>query len=226
MFNNLIESKPKKQRTTGGLVFSVVIHAILGAGAVYGTLQAKEQLEKPKAGEGRVRRDEEEGRAAAAEGGAAAAAEGRRRGAAAAEGLPGAHARRSRSRTCSPTSTSPRRSRTRPTSAVRVSRAASPRASWAARRPVNTDQPYFEFQVEKPVQQIPGHAATCAIPTCSGRRTSRAKCSPSSSSTRRAAPRRARFKVLKSSHDLFTQAVKNALPQHAVLSRPKSAARR
>src|SRR5690349_23369156 len=49
MFNNLIESKPKKQRTTGGLIFSGVLHAILGTAAVYGTLQAKEQLEKPKA---------------------------------------------------------------------------------------------------------------------------------------------------------------------------------
>src|SRR6478752_4552584 len=48
MFNNLIESKPKKQRTTGGLVFSGILHAILGTAAVYGTLQAKEQLEKPK----------------------------------------------------------------------------------------------------------------------------------------------------------------------------------
>ena len=48
MFNNLIESKPKKQRTTGGLIFSGVIHALLGTAAVYGTLQAKEQLEKPK----------------------------------------------------------------------------------------------------------------------------------------------------------------------------------
>jgi protein TonB len=48
MFNNLIESKPKKQRTTGGLVFSGVIHAILGTAAVYGTLQATEKLEKPK----------------------------------------------------------------------------------------------------------------------------------------------------------------------------------
>src|SRR5919112_3014317 len=49
MFNNLIESKPKKQRTTGGLVFSAVMHAIIGTAAVYGTLEAKEQLEKPKA---------------------------------------------------------------------------------------------------------------------------------------------------------------------------------
>jgi protein TonB len=49
MFNNLIESKPKKQRTTGGLVISGVAHAVLITAAVFGTLQAKEQLEKPKA---------------------------------------------------------------------------------------------------------------------------------------------------------------------------------
>ena len=48
MFNNLIESKPKKERTTGGLVISVVFHTILISAAVYGTLQAKEKLEKPK----------------------------------------------------------------------------------------------------------------------------------------------------------------------------------
>jgi periplasmic protein TonB len=49
MFNNLLESKPKKQRSIGGLILSGVVHAILGVGAVYGTLQAKEELEKPKA---------------------------------------------------------------------------------------------------------------------------------------------------------------------------------
>jgi protein TonB len=49
MFNNLIESKPKRQRTTGGLIFSGIVHAVIGTAAVYGTLQAKEQLEKPKA---------------------------------------------------------------------------------------------------------------------------------------------------------------------------------
>jgi protein TonB len=49
MFNNLIESKPKKQRTTGGLIISGVMHAVLITAAVYGTLQAKEQIDKPKA---------------------------------------------------------------------------------------------------------------------------------------------------------------------------------
>ena len=48
MFNNLIESKPKKQRTTGGLVISGILHGVLITAAVYGTLQAKEQFEKPK----------------------------------------------------------------------------------------------------------------------------------------------------------------------------------
>src|SRR5918992_1401040 len=49
MFNNLIESRPTKQKTVGGTIFSVVFHtAVIGA-AVYGTLEAKEQLEKPKA---------------------------------------------------------------------------------------------------------------------------------------------------------------------------------
>ncbi len=48
MFNNLIESRPKKQRSTGGMIVSVIAHAILITAAVYGTLQAKERLDKPK----------------------------------------------------------------------------------------------------------------------------------------------------------------------------------
>ncbi len=49
MFNNLIESKAKKQRTPGGMALSVVIHAVLIGGAVYGTLQAGQQIEKVRA---------------------------------------------------------------------------------------------------------------------------------------------------------------------------------
>ena len=49
MFNNLIESKAQKQRRAGGMLFSAVLHAALISGAVYGTLQAKDVLEKPKA---------------------------------------------------------------------------------------------------------------------------------------------------------------------------------
>jgi protein TonB len=49
MFDNLIESRAKKQRRAGGMIFSAVLHVVLITGAIYGTLQAKEQLEKPKA---------------------------------------------------------------------------------------------------------------------------------------------------------------------------------
>jgi protein TonB len=49
MFDNLIESKAAKQRRVGGIVFSAVLHVVLITAAVYGTLQAKEALEKPKA---------------------------------------------------------------------------------------------------------------------------------------------------------------------------------
>jgi len=50
MFDNLIETKKKKQRTVGGTIISVVIHAVAIGAAVYGTLNAREaMLEKPKA---------------------------------------------------------------------------------------------------------------------------------------------------------------------------------
>jgi protein TonB len=49
MFENLIETKPKKQKTGKTMAISIGIHAILIGGAVYGTLEAKEAIEKPKA---------------------------------------------------------------------------------------------------------------------------------------------------------------------------------
>ncbi|HEY5220396.1 MAG TPA: energy transducer TonB [Gemmatimonadaceae bacterium] len=49
MFSNLIESKAKRQRTTGGVLLSLVIHTVLIGGAVYGTLQAGQAIEKPHA---------------------------------------------------------------------------------------------------------------------------------------------------------------------------------
>jgi protein TonB len=50
MFDNLLETKKKKQRTVGGTIISVVVHTVAIAAAVYGTLNAREAiLEKPKA---------------------------------------------------------------------------------------------------------------------------------------------------------------------------------
>jgi len=49
MFENLIETKPKKPKTMKATILSIVFHVAAIGGAVYGTLQAKEAIEKPKA---------------------------------------------------------------------------------------------------------------------------------------------------------------------------------
>src|SRR5688500_8783718 len=48
MFNELIESKPKKQRSTGGTVFSIVMHVVIVGLLVYATAHAGEELTKEK----------------------------------------------------------------------------------------------------------------------------------------------------------------------------------
>src|SRR5687768_18064603 len=48
MFNELIESKPKKEKSTGGTVFSIVMHAVLGGLLIYATANAGQQLTKEK----------------------------------------------------------------------------------------------------------------------------------------------------------------------------------
>jgi protein TonB len=49
MFNQLLESKAKKQKMAGGTVFSIVLHTVLIAGAVYATARAGVKDEKAKA---------------------------------------------------------------------------------------------------------------------------------------------------------------------------------
>jgi protein TonB len=49
MFNQLIESKAKKQKMAGGTVFSLVLHTVLITGAVYATAKAGSKDEKAKA---------------------------------------------------------------------------------------------------------------------------------------------------------------------------------
>jgi len=49
MFNNLIESKAQKQKRAGGTLTSAVIHAVVISAAVYATAHASQELEKPKA---------------------------------------------------------------------------------------------------------------------------------------------------------------------------------
>ena len=49
MFDNLIESQAAKQRRAGGFLWSFVIHGILISAAVYATYSVGNALEKPKA---------------------------------------------------------------------------------------------------------------------------------------------------------------------------------
>jgi len=49
MFNQLLESKAKKQKMAGGTMFSVVLHTVLIGGAVYATAKAGTKDEKAKA---------------------------------------------------------------------------------------------------------------------------------------------------------------------------------
>lgn len=49
MFNQLLESKAKKEKMAGGTVFSIVLHTVLIAGAVYATASAGVKDEKSKA---------------------------------------------------------------------------------------------------------------------------------------------------------------------------------
>ena len=48
MFNNLLESKPKKEKRGGGTVASIVLHSVLIALAIYATANAAIQNEKPR----------------------------------------------------------------------------------------------------------------------------------------------------------------------------------
>jgi periplasmic protein TonB len=211
MFNNLLESKPKKQRSVGGLIMSGVIHALLGTAAVYGTLQAKEQLEKPKAEKVEFvemkKKDEppppkEE-----------------------VKPLP-------KDVVMAPPPPKGFQVLTAPIKVpdvlpdIDLSKKVTDEADFTGKGvaggvakgvvggtapPVNTDQPYFEFQVEKQVSQVPG-SGNLRYPEMlkSANIEGEVLAQFVVDTTGRYEP--GTFKSLKSSHDLFTAAVKNALP--------------
>jgi protein TonB len=76
--------------------------------------------------------------------------------------------------------------------------------------PVNTDQPYFEFQVEKQVEQLPGVAPRYPDMLKSSNIEGEVLAQFVVDTTGRADM--SQFKVLKTTHELFAQAVRNALP--------------
>ena len=210
MFDNLIESKAAKQRRVGGVVFSAVLHVVLITAAVYGTLQAKEALEKPKAEKVEFvemkKKDEppppkEEKpppppdvvvKAPPPKGFQVLTAPIK-----IPDVLPDIHL-------------SKKVTNEEDFSGKGAAGGIAKGVAGGTPQPVNTDQPYFEFQVEKQVAPMPNNPgprypdmlrsanvegevlAQFVVDT-----TGRAEMGT--------------FKVLKSSHDLFTNAVKSAL---------------
>jgi protein TonB len=210
MFNNLIESKPKKQRSTGGLVFSGIIHALLGAGAVYGTLEAKEQLEKPKAEKVEfveMKKKEE-------------------------PPPPKEVPPPPKDVVMAPPPPKGFQVLTAPVKVpdvlpdIDLSKKVTDEADFSGKgvaggtskgvvggtAPVNSDQPFFEFQVEKQVSQIP--CSTClSYPDMLRSSNVEGEVLAQFVVDTTGRYESGSFKVLKSSHDLFTAAVKNALPK-------------
>jgi protein TonB len=209
MFNNLIESKPKKQRTTGGLIISGILHAVIGTAAVYGTLQAKEQLEKPKAEKVEFvemkKKDEPP--------------------------PPKEQPPPPPDVVAAPPPPKGFQVLTAPIKVpdvlpdIDLSKKVTDEADFSGKgvaggsakgvvggtAPVNTDQPYFEFQVEKQVTTAPGSPQPRYPDMLKSANVEGEVLAQFVVDTTGHAEM-GTFKVLKSSHELFTQAVRNVLP--------------
>ena len=210
MFNNLLESRAKKQRSTGGSIVSLILHVALGTAAVYGTLHANDKKDDEKTEEVKFVETPKE------------------------EPKPPEPEKAPPPPDVTVVNPPPKGFQvlTAPVNIpdvipdIDLSKKVTDEADFSGKGvaggiakgveggagPVTTDQPYFEFQVEKPVVQAPGSAqpkfpdqlrtagiegevlAQFVVDT-----TGRAEVST--------------FKVLKTTHELFTLAVKNALPQ-------------
>ena len=214
MFNNLLESKPKKQRTTGGLILSGFLHAVIGTAAVYGTLQAKNTVEKLRAEKVEfVDMKKKEPPPPKEE----------------PKPIP-------KEIVVAPPPPKGFQVLTAPIKVpdvlpdIDLSKKVTDEADFSGKGvaggvakgveggtgPVN-DQPYFEFQVEKQVVMLPGSAQP-KYPDIlkSGQVEGEVLAQFVVDTTGRA--QAGTFKVLKSTHELFTVAVRNALPQMRFLS--------
>ena len=209
MFNNLLESKPKKQRSVGGLVLSGVIHALVITAAVYGTLQAKEQLEKPKAEKVEFvdMKKKEEPPPPKEE----------------PKPLP-------KDVVVAPPPPKGFQILSAPIKVpdvlpdIDLSKKVTDEADFTGKgvaggtskgvvggTPIKTDQPYFDFQVEKVVSQVPG-TSNMRYPDMLKSANIEGEVMAQFIVDTTGRYEAGSFKVLKSSHDLFTAAVKNALP--------------
>lgn len=209
MFNELIESKPKKQRSTGGTVFSVVMHAALGGLLIYATANAGQELTKEKTEEVKfveVPKDEPP--------------------------PPEEKAPPPPDIVAAPPPPKGFQVLTAPIEIpdkipdVDLTKAVTNEDDFTGKGvaggtgkgveggtgPVNPDQAYFEFQVEKPALQVPG-GPTPRYPDVLRESNVEGEVLAQFVVDTEGKADMKTFKVLKSSHDLFTASVRAVLPQ-------------
>ena len=209
MFDNLIESQASKQKRAGGAIASTVVHAILITAAVFGTLHASQELEKPKAEKVEfvtVKKDE-----------------------------PPPPKEEPKPPPPDVVMKAPPPKGFQVLTApikipdvlpdIDLSKKVTDEADFSGKgvaggtskgvvggtAPVNTDQPYFEFQVEKQVSPLPGNPAP-RYPDMLRSANVEGEVLAQFVVDTTGRYEAGTFKVLKSSHELFTAAVKSALP--------------
>jgi periplasmic protein TonB len=207
MFNELIESKPKKQRSAGGTAFSIVFHAVIAGLLIYATAQAGEELTKEKTEEVKfveVPKDEPP---------------------------PPEKAPPPPDITVAPPPPKGFQVLTAPIDIpdkipdVDLSKAVTNEDDFTGKGvaggtgkgveggtgPVNPDQAYFEFQVEKPALALPGNPSPRYPDVLRESNVEGEVLAQFVVDTSGRADMKT-FKVLKSSHDLFTASVRSVLP--------------
>jgi protein TonB len=209
MFDNLIESQAAKQKRAGGFLWSFVIHGILISAAVYATYSVGNALEKPKAEKVEfvtVKKDEppppKEEKPPPPEVVMKAPPP---------KGFQVLTAPIKIPDVLPDIDLSKKVTNEEDFTGKGVAGGIAKGVVGGTPAPVNSDQPYFEFQVEKQVAPYPGNTAPrypdmLRSANVEGEvlaqfvvdTTGRAEMST--------------FKVIKSTHDLFTNAVKSALP--------------
>lgn len=209
MFDNLLESKPKKQRTTGGMIVSFVLHSVLIAAAIAVTKKGVDAYEKTKVEDVKFVETPKEKPP---------------------EPKPEEPKPMPKDVVVAPTPPKGFQVLVAPPKIpdvipdVDLTKSVTNEADFSGKGvaggkasgvgngpPVNTDQPYFEFQVEKPAQSLPNNPSP-RYPDIlrQGGVEGRVIAQFTVDTTGRAEMNS--FKVIESSHDLFTAAVRNVLP--------------
>jgi len=209
MFDNLIESQAAKQRRAGGFLWSFVIHGILISAAVYATYSVGNALEKPKAEKVEfvtVKKDEppppKEEKPPPPEVVMKAPPP---------KGFQVLTAPIKIPDVLPDIDLSKKVTNEEDFTGKGVAGGIAKGVVGGTPQPVNSDQPYFEFQVEKQVAPYPGNTAPRYPDMLRSANVEGEVLAQFVVDTSGKADMR-EFKVLKSTHDMFTQAVKTALP--------------